>query len=170
MEEVDEDTLREGRIRSNLDDFFRLNQEETSLQNVVRRAEGLGTPKTLYTSISTRAQEFREDKDVLIVLGQEEDDLGSYLEVKAYSDGELHLAEMSEHVGLYHDIDLDHNVDLTGFELFEGLPGPFKEEKYRLRLADDDYIKMRNGGVVGPDTVEYHDNYEEFEPAEELVP
>lgn len=155
-----ENYVREDRIRRNLDEFFKLD-EEKDIHSVNRTAEGVGGSKTFARLLSERATEFAKD-DVFILLGEEDGDLN----VVAYDDGEVSLRKESEHWENYEDILGAEGIDLTKTpEVTIEMPGIFQRDEYSIDLGPEsqEYIKTRNRGVIGPLTGDYHDEYGEFE-------
>lgn len=173
--DLDEETIREGQIRTVLDHFFGHDgdsglenaMEKTgqyrSLESMLNMAEGLGSPKYFARKVSERADEFFEDRNQFILLGEED----GILEVKAYADENIELVETSGHWETYHDIIYSEDFDLKGFGIVQEMPLPFKEDRYQLEI-DPSYVKLRNGGVIGPGTGENHDVYGEFEPERKI--
>lgn len=152
--------VHEDRIRRNLDDFFKLD-EDKDLHSVNRTAEGAGAPKTFARLLSERAKEFATD-DVFILLGEENGDLN----VVAYDDGEVSLRKDSEHWEHYEDILGAQGIDLERHpEITPEMPGIFQNEDYSVDLGpqSQEYVKTRNKGVIGPLTEQYHDEYGDFE-------
>ncbi|AOV94698.1 hypothetical protein AQV86_02115 [Nanohaloarchaea archaeon SG9] len=156
-----EDYAHEARIRGNLDDFFMLDQSP-DLHGVNRRAEGMEAPKTFARQVASRATEFAEQEDVFILLGEEDGNLN----VVAYDDGEVGMRKESGHWDVYRDI-------LRADELRPGMepektvemPDVFQTDVYSLDLAPTSqrYVKTRNGGVIGPYTEDFHNEYGDFE-------
>lgn len=152
--------VHEDRIRRNIDDFFKLD-EDNDIHSVNRTAEGAGAPKTFARLLSERAEDFARD-DVFILLGEEDGDLN----VVAYDDGHVSLRKESEHWGHYEDIlgaqgiELDRHPGVT-----PEMPGIFQKDDYSIDLGPEsqEYVKTRNKGVIGPLTEQYHDEYGEFE-------
>jgi hypothetical protein len=155
-----EEYVLEDRIRTNLDDFFK-RDDENDLHSVNRTSEGLGGPKTFARLLSERATEFAKD-DVFILLGEQDGELN----VVAYDDGEVSLRKESDHWETYEDIlgaqgiELEKEPDVT-----IEMPEIFQRDEYSIDLGPEsqEYIKTRNGGVIGPLTEEYHDEYGPFE-------
>lgn len=155
-----ENYVCEDRIRRNLDDFFKLD-EENDIHSVNRTSEGLGGPKTFARLLSERATDFAKE-DVFILLGEEDGDLN----VVAYDDGDVSLRKESGHWENYEDILGAHGIEFDKQpDVTLEMPDIFQRDEYSIDLGPEsqEYIKTRDGGVIGPLTEEHHDEYGEFE-------
>lgn len=156
-----EDYVREARIRRNLEDFFKPDDRK-DLHNFTEVAEGLEAPKTFARKVASRTSMFGKEHGVFILLGEQDGDLN----VVAYDDGDVSVRQDTGHWEVYKDIlgseGLEPELDP---QVTQDMPEPFQDEDYSIELGPEsqEYIKLRDGGVIGPMTEEFHDSYGEFE-------
>jgi len=159
------DYAREARIRENLDSFF-IRGEDQDLHSVNRMAEGLGDPKRFARSVASSSSDFYQDEGVFVLLGEEEGNLN----VVAYDDGDVSLRKDSDHWELYNDI-----LGSQGLEpgvnpgVVPEMPDVFDRPEYSIDLSEisTEYVKTRNGGVIGPGTEQFHDIYSHDEQGQD---